>query len=401
MISVAEARQLITQHNTHSNVAERPLTECAGYVLAETVSSATDSPPFHQSAMDGYAFAFDSLRKSHTFEITGAVPAGSKHNGKAAPGKAFRIFTGAPLPDGTDTVVMQERTVVKGTRITVMDEAIKPGQNVRLRGSQTAMGEIALKKGQLLSPPAISFLAGLGIANAKVYERPQVRIIVTGSELVSPGKSLHQGQIFESNSYGLAAALNMLGIQPKSTVRVQDDPEELEKAIEEGLNTDILLITGGVSVGDYDYVAAGLEKKGVQTVFHKVLQKPGKPFYFGVKDRVLVFGLPGNPASVMTCFYEYVWNAIRHFSKHEPATTIMLPLAEEFRKKPGLSHFLKGKMGARHVQILPGQESYLMNSFALADCLIEIGEEKSYCKKGEMVKVLPVLCGLYSGLPFL
>ena len=225
----------------------------------------------------------------------------------------------------------------------------------------------------------------------KVFSKPNVSIIVTGKELAKAEDTISEGKIFESNSIGLIAALQQLGINPVSVEVVDDVEEEIEQAISNQLTSDILILTGGVSVGDYDLVPACLEKCGVQKIFHKIKQKPGKPFYFGRYNRTLVFALPGNPAAVMSCFYEYVAQAISNFTQKEYFKKMLLPLAEDFNKKAGLTFFLKGKMGERDVTVLNNQESYKLNSFAVADCLIEFDEEGENFKKGDLVNVRMIL----------
>jgi len=265
------------------------------------------------------------------------------------------------------------------------------GANVRPQGSQTKKGEMALQERQLLTPVAISFLAGIGINKVNVFSKPTVSIIVTGKELAKADDTITEGKIFESNSIGLIAALNQIGINPVSVEVVDDVEAEIEQAISNQLTSDILILTGGVSVGDYDLVPASLEKCGVQKIFHKIKQKPGKPFYFGRHNQTLVFALPGNPAAVMSCFYEYVAQAISNFTQKEYFKKVAFPLAEDFNKKSGLTFFLKGKIGEREVTVLNNQESYKLNSFAVADCLIEFDEEGENFKKGDLVKVRMIL----------
>jgi molybdopterin molybdotransferase len=250
---------------------------------------------------------------------------------------------------------------------------------------------MALQEKQLLSPVAISFLAGIGINKVNVFSKPTVSIIVTGKELAKAEDTISEGKIFESNSIGLIAALQQIGINPVSVEVVDDVEEEIERAISNQLNSDILILTGGVSVGDYDLVPASLEKCGVQKIFHKIKQKPGKPFYFGRYNQTLVFALPGNPAAVMSCFYEYVVQAISNFTQKEYYKKMEFPLAEDFNKKAGLTFFLKGKIGQNEVAILDSQESYKLNSFAVSDCIIELEEEKEYFPKGSLVKVRMIL----------
>src|SRR6187431_207074 len=314
MIPVQEARQLIAEKCMPSRKEEVELIHSVGMVLAEDVYSPIDTPPFDQSAVDGYAFSFSQWNQKGPLTIVGEIPAGHVAHEKMKAHQTMRIFTGAHVPSGMDTVVMQEKVEVLGNELHIKDPQLVGGSNVRLKGSQTKAGTLALPKGHLLTPASISFLASLGIAIVQVYELPRVRIIVTGKELVLAGAILKAGMIYESNSAGLTAALKMLGITPLSVEVIDDDERAIMRAINRTIDADILILTGGASVGDYDFVPSALEKCGVQKVFHKVKQKPGKPFYFGVENQTLVFGLPGNPAAVLSCFYQYIVPVIENFT---------------------------------------------------------------------------------------
>ena len=390
MISVSEAKKLISDNCNQERIENRLLSKSQGYILAKPVYSAVDTPPFHQSAMDGYAFSYETWDGKSDLEICGEVQAGNDGTIKISPFETVRIFTGAAIPAGADTVVMQEHVTKNGKAIHIENAQLMKGANVRPCGSQTKMGELALNKGQLLTAPAISFLAGIGIEKVEVFSKPAISIIITGKELIQPGQEITEGKIYESNSFAITAGLHALEILPNSLEIVDDVEEEILNAINRQLNCDILILTGGVSVGDYDFVPKTLEKCGVKNVFHKVKQKPGKPFYFGKRNQTLVFGLPGNPASVLTCFYEYVIPAIGYFTKRQYLKKIKLPLASDYKKKAGLTYFLKGKTNEEDVSILNCQESYLMNSFAIADCLIELEEDKEQFMKGEMVNILMI-----------
>ncbi len=387
MISVKEAKQLITENCTVQKTETLSLLQANGSILAESIYAPIDTPPFNQSAMDGYAFSFENWDKKSNLKVIGEVQAGSSAAINVANNEAVRIFTGAPIPPGTDTVVMQEKISLNDNQIQILDIFLIEGTNVRPQGSQTKKGEMALIEKQLLTPVAISFLAGIGISKVKVFSKPTVSIIVTGKELAKAGDTITEGKIFESNAIGLIAALNQMGINPVSVQVVDDVESEIELAISSQLSSDMLIITGGVSVGDYDLVPASLEKCGVQKIFHKIKQKPGKPFYFGRHNQTLVFALPGNPAAVMSCFYEYVVQAIGSFTQKEYFKKITVPLAEDYTKKAGLTFFLKGKMGENNVQVLNDQESYKLNSFAIADCMIEFDENGENFKKGLLVPV--------------
>jgi len=391
MINVTEAKQLINENCSVLKIKTLPLLEANGSILAEPIYAIMDTPPFDQSAMDGYAFSYQNWDKKCNLTVFGEIQTGNYSTEKVLANQAVRIFTGAPIPPGTDTVVMQEKITRDGNTIQILDTFLVKGANVRPQGSQTKKGELALQERQLLSPVAISFLAGIGINKVKVFSKPTVSIIVTGKELAKAEDTISEGKIFESNSIGLIAALNQIGINPVSVEVVDDVEAEIEKAISNQLSSDILILTGGVSVGDYDLVPASLENCGVQKIFHKIKQKPGKPFYFGRHNQTLVFALPGNPAAVMSCFYEYVAQAIGNFTQKEYFKKMAFPLAEDFNKKAGLTFFLKGKMGERDVTVLNNQESYKLNSFAAADCLIEFDEDGENFKKGDLVNVRMIL----------
>jgi molybdopterin molybdotransferase len=390
MITVTEAKKRITENTGLLPVVAVPLGESGGMILAQDIRSELDVPPFDQSAMDGYAFRFDDLAGGQPLRVVGAIPAGVQTHQPLLAGEAMRIFTGAPVPEDADTVVMQEHVTAVGDQIRIEDPPLKQGGNVRPRGSQTQKGQVALQAGAKLTPAAIGFLAGLGVETVNMWAKPRVCLLITGNELAPPGSPLQPGQVYESNSFALAAALRELHIQPALVFRSDDNEARITEYLKTGIQAcDLVLVTGGISVGDHDLVKKSLENCLVETIFYKVKQKPGKPLYFGRKANTLLFGLPGNPASVLTCFYEYVVPAIQKMTgKTDPAPSgLTRVLAEDFGKKAGLTYFLKGKLDGESVIPLGAQESYRMNSFADADCLIVLEENKSEYRKGEIVEV--------------
>jgi molybdopterin molybdotransferase len=391
MISVNEARRIILQNCNKKRIAEVPLTEASGFIISETVHSKIDTPPFDQSAMDGYAFSFEKWDGKSELMIVGEVKAGDSFLKEVGRNETVRIFTGAALPPDADSVVIQEKVFATEKFIKIEDDYLKKGNNVRPRASQTKKDEIVFYAGQLITPATVSFLASVGFDKVKVFSNPSVSVIVTGNELIKPGENIVHGKIFESNAAGLFSALRQLNIFPVSVSNVNDDASEMKKEISNQLTNDILIITGGISVGEYDLVASALTSCGVQQLFHKVKQKPGKPFYFGKLNETLVFALPGNPASVLTCFYEFIVPAISMFTQKDYFKKLKMPLAGEFKKKPGFTYFLKGKTNENEVVILDSQESYKMNSFAVADCLIELDEQTELYKKGDWVNVKMII----------
>ncbi len=390
MISFAEARTLIRSTCLGSKKEERKLVNAGGLILAENIQAPIDTPPFEQSAMDGYAFAFEKFTAGK-LNVIGEVAAGEDFEQCAKANEAVRIFTGAALPKGTDTVVMQENVSLSEGFLFLHDEKLQKGSNVRHKGSQTKQGDYVLKEKQILTPAALSFLANLGIEKVQVFSPPDIAIIITGNELLKPGEQLIPGKIYESNSTGLITGLQQLGISPVSVEMVDDREAAIIEAVKKQERADILILTGGVSVGDYDFVTSALQQCGVHEVFHKVKQKPGKPLYFGRLPQGIVFGLPGNPASVLSCFYEYVVPAIGYCMKKEIAKKIYCRLVHAYTKKKHLTYFLKGKTNGAVVTILANQESYLLNSYAEADCLVELEEGKEYFHEGEIVPVQLIL----------
>lgn len=392
MISVTTAKELVLHHTNTLPGRRLPLLQLAGLTLAEDIFSRHDFPPFRQSSMDGYAFCFTDW-KNEPLTINGEVQAGAGESILAGPKQAVRIFTGAPVPDGTDTVVMQEKVLVANGLLTILDDSLQPGANVRPKGAEMESGALGLNAGTYLLPGAIGFIAGLGIKEVLAIPQPVVSIIVTGKELQQPGTPLLYGQVYQSNSFALTAALKQLGIATVTTRWAEDNLDELSGIIQQELKTaDLLLLNGGVSVGDYDFVTKALEANGVETIFHKIKQKPGKPLLFGTKGNKIVFGLPGNPSSVLTCFYEYVLLALQQMMRLPKPLLhpVQLPLGAGYTKTPGLTHFLKGRIANGQAFPLNAQESFRMKSFAMANCLIVLSEEKSAFEKGDLVEVHPL-----------
>ncbi|SDW63756.1 molybdopterin molybdochelatase [Hydrobacter penzbergensis] len=394
MISVTEAKKRIAEAFHALEPVTMHLADAAGKVLAEDLHAPFDIPAFAQSAMDGYAFAFQDWQPGKPLGIAGEVPAGSGIIKKKMPGKAFRIFTGAPVPAGTDTVIMQEKTNATHDALTLQDEHIRHGANVRPKGSEIKAGEIAMKKSHLLTPASIGFLAGIGIEKATVYPNPEISLIVTGNELQDPGKPLQYGQVYESNSYALVAVLQFFGIESIKVYRAKDDLRTLKNMLQQALDeSDMVLLTGGVSVGKYDFVTEAAAACKVESLFHKVKQKPGKPLYSGIKMNKPVFGLPGNPSSVLTCFYEYVLDAISLLNKRNLSLPVVrTPLEGVYTKTNALTHFLKGYYDGSKVTLLDAQESYRMRSFATANCLIKVDEETERCEEGSLVEIHLLTC---------
>lgn len=389
MIKVEEAIAIIEANSTKMPTKRIPVAKALGYVLAEKVISPINMPPFRQSAMDGYAFKH-SIR--HQYDIVGISQAGDHSNIKLKETEAIRIFTGAYVPDSADTIVMQEH--VMGSKdsilIATMPEKLA---NVRAKGEQIAKDDIVFEADTLITPAAIGFLACLGITEVEVYKKPKVAILVTGNELLAPGKKLKKGKIFESNSIMLEAALQSIGIAKAKVYRVKDNLKATKKALKSILKkNDIVLISGGISVGDYDFVKEALLQNDVKELFYKINQKPGKPMFFGSKNETLVFALPGNPASSLTNFYIYVAPAIKNRMGFAEIHTSKLvrKLNSDIKNDTGKTLFLKAQYDETTVTVLNGQSSAMLNTFALANSLLIVPENIENYQIGQEVTLLPI-----------
>ncbi|MFL9843965.1 molybdopterin molybdotransferase MoeA [Flavobacterium rhizosphaerae] len=387
MIRVVEAKEIIKQHNELEAIKLLPLPEASGLVVAKEVVATVNIPNFEQSSMDGYALKYNDRNKK--LLVTGEMAAGATHSITITDGEAVRIFTGAPLPVGADTVVMQEKTTFENGKLKINDVSLSQGANVRNIGSEVKEGQIAMAKETLLSPAAIGFLAGIGYTEVPVYAAPDVCIILTGNELQQPGSPLGLGQVYESNSFQLKAALQKTGIRNITIHKAEDDKAVLIKTLNNALKAHtVVLLTGGVSVGDYDFVPQAAKDCGVEEHFHKIKQKPGKPLFFGTKEGKLVFGLPGNPSSSLTCYYQYVLPALEKAMHLSGSVRKVSAIAtHNYAKQIGLTHFIKAFYNEGRVTPLHAQESYRLQSFAQANCLMVIEEDSVGCKKGDKVEV--------------
>jgi len=389
MIEVKEALEIVAANSSVLSTQKISVHKALGYILAETIYSPISMPPFRQSAMDGYAFIHS---RRHQFDVVGISQAGDHANIKLKETQAVRIFTGAYVPNDADTVVMQEHVMVNGDSILIA-KMPEPFANVRSKGEQINAEDVVFEANTLITPAAIGFLACLGITEITVFKKPKVAILVTGNELVKPGKKLSKGKIYESNSVMLQAALQTIGVNKIKVHTVKDNLKATKKALKSILEkNDIVLISGGISVGDYDFVKEALLKNGVEELFYKINQKPGKPMFFGSKKDTLVFALPGNPASSLTNFYIYVYPAVKNrmgFSNtHLPK--IVRKLDNDIVNNTGKTLFLKALYNETSVEILDGQSSAMLNSFAVANGLVIVPQDVENIKKGESVTILPI-----------
>ncbi|WP_336703246.1 molybdopterin molybdotransferase MoeA [Chryseobacterium indologenes] len=391
-ISVSEARKIIENQIFRTEKIELSLLEAQGFYAAEEIRATLDVPSFDNSAMDGYGFRFDDLAEHTELKVTQIIPAGiSKNDFVLGRGEAVRIFTGAKIPYGVDTVVMQEKVELNENLIHCKDIEIQKGENIRLKASQTLSGTVIIEKNTYINHALIGFLAGFGIEKVTVYQRLKMGLVFTGNELVEPGNPLSEGEIYNSNKYTLQAALAEINHQFSYIKHAEDTEEATFHAIREALqHNDVVLITGGISVGDYDYVKPALEKLNVKELFYKIRQKPGKPLFFGTQNEKFIFALPGNPASVFSCYHQYVKPFLLGcFGRESFAEEEDFAISESYVKKKNneQTQFLKAFYSKGNVHILNGQESYKMNSAAQANCLVEFSETATEIHIGEKVRI--------------
>lgn len=387
MITAERAIELIKKHVLPLSAVKMNLKESVGLVLANDITAPISIPAFPQSSMDGYAFAFDPNVKS--YRLVGVIAAGDSSKIVLDKGTAVRIFTGAVVPVGADTILMQEKSKIEDGNLIILQDDLKQGDNFRPIGSDIQQGKKAVSMGTILGPTSIGFLANIGIAEVLVYPRPKVGILLTGNELQNPGAPLQYGQVYESNSYSLQAALYQQQIIDVKLEFAPDNLDILSLKLKELLEyNNIVFVTGGVSVGDYDFTLKAFEANGVLPIFHKIKQKPGKPLLFGKKGDKLVFGIPGNPASVLTCYYEYVLPAIGlMMSKNLALEQKKVPIGHDFVKTTRLKQFMKAFYNGAHVMLYSGQESYKLGSYAASNCLAILPEACTEISKGDKIEI--------------
>lgn len=391
MISVEEAKELIIENSELLGSRKVSVDQALDFVLFENIYAPLSLPSFNQSAMDGYAIRFEDYKNGmRSFRLVNEVKAGDTELCKIQSGETFRIFTGAMVPKDATMVIMQERVESNDKEIVIKDENGKMNLNIRSIGEQINAGDLALKKGAIITPATIGFLYSLGISEVLVYAKPKVSIIVTGNELKENGTNLALGEIYESNSGMLKAALQSIGISAIKMHHVKDDYEstvnEISKVVED---CDVLLLTGGISVGDYDFVGKALNELGVKEIFYKVKQKPGKPLFFGKLRNKYVFALPGNPAAALVGFYEYLTPSINVMIGKESKflNSENLKLLTSFTKKGDRSLFLKAKVNKnKEVELLEGQSSFILSSFSEANALVYIPGEQEAVEKDSLVE---------------
>jgi molybdopterin molybdotransferase len=370
--------------------------DALGRVLAENVISPVNVPQHDNSAMDGYAVRFADLKPDSeaTLKIIGTAFAGKPFEGKAAPGQSVRIMTGAVVPEGCDTVVMQERATVDGDKVSV---AAVPaaGTNTRKAGEDLRKGEAALNKGHLVRPADLGLLASLGIGEVSVYRKLRVAFFSTGDELVGVGQPLGPGQIYDSNRYTIYGMLTRMGCEVLDMGVIRDTPEAIEQAFAQtSAAADVVITSGGVSVGEADFVKQILERLG-EVLFWKIAMKPGRPMAYGKIGQAHFFGLPGNPVAVMVTFYQFVREALATLqgqTELKPQPTMKVVCTEPVKKAPGRTEFQRGILsrgenGEWTVRPTGDQGSGILSSMSQAHCFIVLPTETGRLEAGTIVDV--------------
>lgn len=386
MVTVQEAFSILKNNVPELKVETRSLAKAKKHILAEDLLAPISMPPFRQSAMDGFALG---LHDGLEYEIVGEIKAGDVHHVILQAGQAVKIFTGAPVPDTATAVMQIEKVSVSGTLLT-LDEQPSTEQNIRPIGEQNLKGDLILKEGTMLNAACIGFLAGLGFTKVKVYQKPKIGILVTGNELVQPGLPLEFGKIYESNSIMLNTAVQEAFYEENTIYYVNDDFENTKTKIAEALSeNDVLLISGGISVGDYDFVAQALQSLDVETLFYKVKQKPGKPLFAGKIKNKRVFALPGNPAASLTCLYVYVLPTLHMMSGHKVTygQTNSKKLSHDFTVSNARNQFLKAHIVGDDVTVLTHQNSSMLNTFSISNGLVYVEDGGYELAKGTAVEV--------------
>ncbi|MCW8955799.1 MAG: molybdopterin molybdotransferase MoeA [Gammaproteobacteria bacterium] len=371
--------------------------EAMGCVLANDVCSPMDVPPFINSAMDGYALSSMDIPASGeaTLKVIGKSFAGKPYDGQIKQGECVRIMTGAVVPEGADTVVMQEHAQVDGEQIKIGNEH-KAKQNVRYPGDDFSTGDTIIKAGERLSPAKLGLLASVGVTELEVVRTPVVAFFSTGDELKGVGQTLKPGDIYDSNRYILFGMLQKMGVQVIDMGVIPDIKQQIELTLNEAAQcADIVITSGGASVGEADFIKLILDEIG-QVNFWKIAMKPGKPLAFGKIGHALFFGLPGNPVSAMATFYQFVQPAIRLLEGEQQSSSIALKArtTSMLKKRPGRKDFQRGilsqdKNGELIVDTTGTQGSHMLSSMSKANCFIVLARDDGDIEAGSLVEVQP------------
>lgn len=386
MITVTDAKNIIYAKAKKLAPVSVPLIEAAGYVAAEDIYSPMSMPGFAQSSMDGYAILLNNINQ--LLRIQDELPAGSQKQIYVQEGAAVKVFTGGPVPANADMVIQKEWVAEINGQIQIIQQSSELGLHIRQPGSSIQKGDLVIQAETLFHPYQLAMLASLGFTEVLVYPMPKIGLVITGNELIKPGQALDIAQVYESNSIGLVSAFKSLSVNDVTVYYAKDDLNDTISVVKHAINqADILVLTGGVSVGDYDFVAKACTSIGAEQLLHGIKQKPGKPMYVGEYYSKLIFGLPGNPSSVLHCFQQYVKPTIELMVGKVPIQPIQASLKADYTKAVGLTHFLKGLLVDDTVSILPAQASYQVGAFSNANCWVELPADTAQFVQGQMVTV--------------
>lgn len=397
MIPFEEAYAAIMAQAAPLHTEWVPLDDAAGRILGQTLHAKDALPRFDNSGVDGYAVCAEDIKSASerspvSLPVVEIIPAGSGPRSRIERGQAAMILTGAPMPPGADTIVMKEVTERRNGTVAIRKSA-QPGANLRRAGEEYTRGTAILEKGTGITPPVQGLIAALGYNRIRVYRKPKTTIIVTGSELCAPGTTLSAGQIWESNSFAISAALRVLGIAP-NIVCVDDNEARTTEAVRDAVrNSDVVITSGGISVGEYDYLRTAFRATGVRERFWRVAQKPGKPVYFGTRGNTQVYGLPGNPVSALVSLYALVRPALLRMMgmAAPPVRTVQARLEAPLAKKPGRVEFVRIQLrtnnGTYAAAPAKGQGSHMLGGLAFADGLYRFPSEAALKRKGSIIEV--------------
>ncbi|MGC2165771.1 MAG: gephyrin-like molybdotransferase Glp [Gallionella sp.] len=393
-LSVEQAQQIILESLKRLGSESVKLEHSLNRVLADKVYANRDIPPYDVSAMDGYAVrSADFARIPAVLEIIEDIKAGDMPILSVQAGQCARIMTGAPVPDGADAIIRVEDTSPLSEHSVQVNCSVLPGNDIRARGESMRSGEVVLNAGTAITPGVIGVLATVKCANVPVYRQPRVAVLSTGNELEDINDPVDPDKIPNSNSYALMAQVQALGIEPQLLGIARDDPVQLERYLQLGLEFDVLLVSGGTSVGVHDYVRPTVEVLGVQMKFWRVAMKPGHPLAFGVTPESIFFGLPGNPVSSMVCFEQFVAPALRSMMGHTRLfrRTLQARLLHALKHRAGRTEFVRGMLTKDRdgyaVASTGAQGSGMLLSMAKADGLLIVPAESGGMSAGEMVTV--------------
>jgi molybdopterin molybdotransferase len=378
VISEEEARTRIFEKIAPLPARTVPLATAPGCFSARQITARLPLPAFDNSAMDGYAVVANSCRNRQCLRVTGEQPAGQDRNLRVDRGEAVRIFTGAPVPQGADTIVMQEDVTREGTEI-IVNINVEAGDFVRRRGCDLAEGQTILAKGERISAANVALLASQGFAEVIVGGEVNAAVLSTGDELVEPGREIGPGQIYDSNSVLLHALLQRCGAAVSSVKHCGDDRESLSDAIQVGTENHVLVISGGVSVGEHDLVKTALRQVRAEIEIWRVAIKPGKPFVFGNVGGCFIFGLPGNPVSAFVTFLQFVRPAILRMMG---ATNLNLPrvpatLTVDFANDGDRPHYIRGRLESGKFAPIGRQESHALFGLSQSNALLRLAMGES------------------------